>query len=176
MTTKQNETEIVASRKEWVISVAWIVIIIVQIAIPLFFFNYLGFSVLLYIGGCLLATFFVICWMARSEFNRKGGIPQGKSCMYTTVVVDSGIYSVVRHPMYTGWILLVLSIPLFSQHWLSVALGTITAALIYSYAVNEDKRLVKKFGEEYKNYMETVPRVNLLVGIYGLLSNKKKKK
>lgn len=162
-------------RKDSIISGMWLVVIAVQVLLPVFFFNSLGLSALLCFGCFCIAAFFITSLLARKEFNKKGGIPQGKNCMYTTNLVNGGIYSVVRHPMYASWILLVLTLPLFSQHWLSVILGVTTAALIYNYAVNEDKRLIRKFGETYREYMKTVPRVNLIGGIYACLRKKNRK-
>ncbi|MCW4034128.1 MAG: isoprenylcysteine carboxylmethyltransferase family protein [Candidatus Bathyarchaeota archaeon] len=173
MTAKQNQSEIVWTSKELITSVMWMILILVQLVFPVLFFNFLGFSVFVYIGVLFLGAFFVITWISRIEFNQKGGIPQGKNCMYTTVLVQSGIYSVVRHPMYTAWILLVLSFPLFSQHWFSLCLGVLTTVLIYRYAIDEDKRLVKKFGNKYEEYMETVPRVNIITGIYARLRSRR---
>jgi len=32
------------------------------------------------------------------EFRKKGGVKKGKSYIHTTKLVDTGIYSIVRHP------------------------------------------------------------------------------
>ncbi|MCW4018097.1 MAG: isoprenylcysteine carboxylmethyltransferase family protein [Candidatus Bathyarchaeota archaeon] len=159
--------------KEQVVSILWYIAIILQVALAIFFFNSLQLSVFVYLGVFCLAVFFAISLLAQNAFNKKGGVPQGKNCMYTTVLVNGGIYSVVRHPMYTGWILLMLSFPLFSQHWLSLILGVITAWLIYRQATNEDNRLMRKFGDSYGEYMRTVPRVNLIGGLYSWLRKRK---
>jgi protein-S-isoprenylcysteine O-methyltransferase Ste14 len=34
------------------------------------------------------------------EFRKKGDVKKGKSYIYTTRLVDSGVYSIVRHPQY----------------------------------------------------------------------------
>jgi protein-S-isoprenylcysteine O-methyltransferase Ste14 len=151
----------------------WFVAIAVQVLLPVFFFNSLGFSAFLYVGCLCIAVFLILSFLAQNRFNKKGGIPQGKNCMYTTNLVNDGVYSVVRHPMYTGWILLMFSFSFFSQHWLSVVLGLITAALIYRQAANEDKMLVQKFGTEYYAYMKAVPRVNIIGGLFSWLRKSK---
>lgn len=111
-------------------------------------------------------------WLARVAFQRKGEIPAGQSCVDTTVLVDSGIYAVVRHPMYASWIILSLALVLLSQHWLSVVLSCIATLFLYYDAWREDQSLILKFGQAYKNYMDRVPRANILVGIYRVLVNK----
>jgi protein-S-isoprenylcysteine O-methyltransferase Ste14 len=42
-------------------------------------------------------------------FRRKGGVPKGESYTKTTVLVDTGIYAIVRHPRNgTAWLLINL--------------------------------------------------------------------
>ena len=36
------------------------------------------------------------------EFRKKGGVKKGKSYIHTTKLVDTGIYSIVRHPQYVN--------------------------------------------------------------------------
>ena len=39
------------------------------------------------------------------EFRKKGSVEKGKSYIQTTTLVDTGIYSIVRHPQFTTWML-----------------------------------------------------------------------
>jgi protein-S-isoprenylcysteine O-methyltransferase Ste14 len=54
---------------------------------------------------------------------------------------------------------------LLSQHWLNVLLGALLVGLIYSDMGREEKGCLAKFGDPYRDYMERVPRVNLVAGI-----------
>jgi len=81
-----------------------------------------------------------------------------RSIVHTKVLVDSGIYSVVRHPQYLGFILFVLALVLMSQHWLSVISGMLGSALFYKDILREEQMSVMKFGDDYKRYMKMVPR------------------
>jgi len=102
-------------------------------------------------------------------FPRRGGVPKGKSFVHTTRLVDTGIYAVVRHPQYTGGIFSIfVTTLLWYPHWLFAVLGVIGAVLVYLSAREEDQRLVEQFGDDYKQYMERVPRMNLLVGLIRL--------
>ena len=85
--------------------------------------------------------------------------------MDTTVLVDSGTYAIVRHPMLLGSILLMIASILISQHWLVTIAGVIISALTYRTQVKLEKGLLVKFGDDYKRYMEKVPRMNLFLGI-----------
>ena len=102
-------------------------------------------------------------------FPRHGGIPKGKSFVHTTKLVDTGIYAVVRHPQYTGGIYAIfVTTLLWYPHWLFAVLGVIGATLTYLDILEEDKRLIGKFGNDYLAYMERVPRMNFMLGIIRL--------
>jgi protein-S-isoprenylcysteine O-methyltransferase Ste14 len=76
----------------------------------------------------------------------------------------------VRHPQGgTAWLLLNLGVMLIAGHWTSVVLGVVSMGLVYADAFKADQYCIEKFGDEYKRYMERVPRVNFVVGIMRLL-------
>jgi protein-S-isoprenylcysteine O-methyltransferase Ste14 len=99
------------------------------------------------------------------EFRKKGGIQKGQSYIHTTKIVDTGIYSVVRHPQYVTFILWALSGMLLFQHWLIILIGLPIITFTYIDLIKADKACTEKFGEEYKAYMKKVPRANFLLGI-----------
>lgn len=95
--------------------------------------------------------------------------------MDVTAVVDTGLYGIVRHPQYLGCMLMMFVSVLVSQHWLSAVIGVLIAFWIYSEIPKEEKGLILKFGDEYKNYMERVPRLNVVVGLYGYFNRESSK-
>jgi len=97
--------------------------------------------------------------------RRHGGALPGESYMMTTTVVDHGIYAVVRHPQYLGYMCLNVTFMLVSPHWLITLLGSTAIMLLYLFAQQEEKRLIKKFGEAYREYMDRVPRFNIILGL-----------
>jgi protein-S-isoprenylcysteine O-methyltransferase Ste14 len=89
-------------------------------------------------------------------------------------IVDSGVYGIVRHPMYLGAMLMFFSHIFLGQDWI-VAIGTILAiACCYLIILSGDQRNIEKFGDDYRHYMEKVPRMNFLVGIIRLLRRREK--
>jgi protein-S-isoprenylcysteine O-methyltransferase Ste14 len=68
-------------------------------------------------------------------------------------LVRTGIYRRVRHPAYLGAILLFLGIPVM----LSSILGFLTMLLLVAYLMFriklEEKMLIARFGDEYREYM-----------------------
>ena len=144
-----------------------------QIILCFLFYNWAGLDVLLYLGWAILVVGFGIGWMAHIAFYRRGESPEGESWLQTTVVVDSGIYAVVRHPMYLIGILYVLTLILISQHWLSVIFGFPIIVFYYLSMRDEEQSCIEKFGDDYKHYMQKVPRTNLLVGVIRLIQRRR---
>jgi protein-S-isoprenylcysteine O-methyltransferase Ste14 len=99
----------------------------------------------------------------------KGGVAKGQSYIKTTVLVDSGIYAIVRHPQNgTAWLLINLGVMLVAQHWSSLVLGLASMALAYLDHFKADQRCIEKFGDPYRMYMQSVPRVNFVLGLIRL--------
>jgi len=71
------------------------------------------------------------------------------------VLVISGMYYWVRHPLYICVLLFVWLMPLMTWNILAFNVGI--TILITIGAVNEEKRLLKSFGEEYAEYQKRVP-------------------
>ena len=99
------------------------------------------------------------------EFRRKGGIKRGKSYIHTTQLVDTGIYSIVRHPQYVTFILWAIAGVLLFQHWIVVLLGVPIVPLTYIDLMTADKDAIGKLGDDYREYIKRVPRANFLLGI-----------
>ena len=148
------------------------------------------------IGGALTAAQFVLIFFLRGDgsdafnlagwiclwtagffglipiitFRRKGGVAKGESYIKTTELVDTGIYAVVRHPQGgTCWLLINLGLMLIAWHWTGTILGLVSMALAYIDSFKTDYYCIEKFGDDYKQYIKRVPRVNFVTGIIRLL-------
>ena len=134
---------------------------------------YLGFEILLCVGWLVLVVGFLFFILGPYELRKKGGAPKGASIVLTRVLVDSGVYAVVCHPQTLGFILLMSASILVSQHWFSVVLSV--PIIVYAYVTErrEEESNIEKFGDDYKRYMQRVPRNNVLVGILRVLRRRK---
>jgi protein-S-isoprenylcysteine O-methyltransferase Ste14 len=155
---------------------AYSILMFLPIVMVFVFYNCYRLDFLVHAGWILLVFSVVIIFLAGGEFRKKGGAPKGKSIVHTTVVVDSGIYAVVRHPQYLGFILFVLALVLMSQHWLSVISWVMGSALFYRDVLREEQMSIEKFGDDYRSYMQRAPRMNLFLGVVRLLLRKREDK
>jgi protein-S-isoprenylcysteine O-methyltransferase Ste14 len=147
---------------------------VAQVVLCILFYNYLELNWLLYLGWAILAVAMVLGWRARATFETKGEARAGESWLHTRRVVASGIYAVVRHPMYLSFLLISLTLVCLSQHWLNAVMGAILMGLLYNDMCREEKNSIEKFGNDYRNYMERVPRINFVVGIIRLMRGRGK--
>jgi len=67
-------------------------------------------------------------------------------------LVQDGVYSVVRHPQYTGIFLAVLG---QLVHWPTIPTLALAPFIVWLYV--RQARLVEKFGEAYRDYRRRVP-------------------
>ncbi|MBK9389984.1 MAG: isoprenylcysteine carboxylmethyltransferase family protein [Bacteroidetes bacterium] len=72
----------------------------------------------------------------------------------TSVLVKSGIYGYIRHPLYLSVFLLGTGIMLKDTGPLQLVLGTINMVAVIITALIEEKEMITKFGESYREYMK----------------------
>jgi len=132
-------------------------------------------EILAYAGvGFYVFSGLVFGWLPVIEFRKKGGVRRGKSYIHTTQIVETGIYSIVRHPQYVTFMLWAIAGMLLFQHWIVVLLGVPIFPLTYIDLIKADKDAIEKFGDDYTAYMKRVPRMNILIGILRLLRRRRK--
>ena len=157
------------AREIWVLTILTLLCIACFPANPLVLTGVLetGYYLPSYIIGWIFWAVGMVLVMAPIiMFPRRGGVAKGKTYVHTTRLVDTGIYSVVRHPQYLGGVLAVfLATLLLYPHWLFVVLGVPGILILYFSTIWEDKRLIRQFGDDYVSYMKRVPRMNIILGI-----------
>jgi protein-S-isoprenylcysteine O-methyltransferase Ste14 len=73
-------------------------------------------------------------------------------------MITSGLFSYMRHPVYLGALLIFFGLFFFFLSPLSF-LALIPALILYNWlAEDEETRMIKVFGENYKEYMRKTPK------------------
>ena len=84
---------------------------------------------------------------------RSRGNPQQRLIEETQSVVDTGIYGLIRHPMYTSLMLLCWGAALKSPGVWQVLLSLVCTAAAAATARLEELHNLGRFGEGYREYM-----------------------
>jgi protein-S-isoprenylcysteine O-methyltransferase Ste14 len=118
---------------------------------------------ILFIPSALLVTLPIV------TLERKGKTKKSASPLLApsdaTIMLDTGIFGVVRHPLYLGTALWSVALILVFQSILSVILGIVTISCFWMASTKEDEFNIKKFGDGYRGYMKRVPMWNLFAGL-----------
>jgi protein-S-isoprenylcysteine O-methyltransferase Ste14 len=70
-------------------------------------------------------------------------------------VIDTGVYAVVRHPMYTGFVPMVVGPPLWLESYVAAMLAIVPVAVLAVRSVFEE-RFLKRELKGYDSYTEKV--------------------
>ena len=147
----------------WFASLAMVCVVLVNLFLPRGDDRYLrgaGAVVLVLASVFIFAPFFLL-W-------KRGRIEDGKTYMQTNTVVDQGLYALIRHPQYLGYMLLAGGFALLAQNWLAFLLAATGTACFYIQAVQEERYCLHRHGEPYEEYLQRVPRFNIILGIVRL--------
>jgi protein-S-isoprenylcysteine O-methyltransferase Ste14 len=107
---------------------------------------YIGVAINI-IGGLLIVQGWRVIY--REYWSKDSG--EGK-------LVTDGIYARMRHPQYTGFLLMTFGLLV---HWATLPLLIMWPLLVRQYiglAKKEEEEMIANFGQEYLNYMERTSR------------------
>lgn len=90
-------------------------------------------------------------------YIKRGG---KKKQVYAEKLVQSGIFSHSRNPLYLGNFMILLGVGIVANSWLFILLGIPFFLFAYSAIIlAEEDYLEKKFGQEFKDYCKQVNRI-----------------
>ncbi|MFX1279303.1 MAG: methyltransferase family protein [Promethearchaeota archaeon] len=73
-------------------------------------------------------------------------------------LATTGVFRIIRHPIYSGWVIIFFGIALISDSITSLILCPILLIIVDIHALCEEKLiLIPKYGKDYKKFMEKTP-------------------
>jgi len=135
-----------------------------QIGLTFVLYNDEANEVLRNAGWGVLMLSAIFGWLPIFTFRKMGRV-KGRGYIHTTVLVDKGVYGIVRHPQYLAGVLISIALPMIAQNWLVAIFGLVAMVIYYFDTFVEEKSDIEKFGDEYRRYMQSVPRLNFILGI-----------
>ena len=163
---------------EWLFVLLFFFQIIGGVIYGVWFGSLLGLQAFFYVGWLVLVLGFLFLLSSLIYFSKRGKPIEERNIMATTVLVESGPYGIVRHPQFLGAQLMICAAILITQHWLFALIGVylLLSFVLSKWVQASEEHLIAKFGDDYKHYMEKVPRMNFLLGIIRLLRRRKKER
>lgn len=93
----------------------------------------------------LIGTFVYFKWEIFWERTYKGQL------------VTNGIFQYIRHPHYTSLIIVGFGLAFFFFSLFALLIAVIAIPIMIWSIIDEEKLLIKQYGNEYKDYMVKVP-------------------
>jgi protein-S-isoprenylcysteine O-methyltransferase Ste14 len=122
-------------------------------------FANVGFQPFLaWLGALVLVAALVLFRLTHKQLGRNWSITLETRDQHK--LVTDGLYSWVRHPMYSSFILMALAQALLLQNTIAGPIGLVAIAILFFLRVPREERvMVETFGEEYRDYMGRTARI-----------------
>lgn len=109
-------------------------------------------------GTVVMAAFIMLFYFTHKQLARNWSVTlelrEGHK------LVDTGLYALMRHPMYTSFWLWALAQALLVPNWIGGLSGLASVAWLYFSRINdEEAMLCAHFGEAYTDYCRRTPRL-----------------
>jgi protein-S-isoprenylcysteine O-methyltransferase Ste14 len=116
-----------------------------------------------WLGAVLFAASLWLFYRTHKDLGRNWSVTLEVRDRHT--LVTSGVYSRVRHPMYSAFWLWALAQALLLPNWIAGPAGLIGFGTLFFLRVGREEALmIETFGEDYRRYMARTARI--LPGIY----------
>jgi len=114
-------------------------------------------------GEIICVTGFVIRWIAIWQLGKMFTVDVAIADDHT--LKTSGLYKIVRHPSYSGLLLIIAGLAICMNSGLSFLIMFVPTFLALNYRITiEEKALTDEFGDQYSLYKSKVSK--LIPGIY----------
>jgi|WetSurMetagenome_2_1015567.scaffolds.fasta_scaffold47423_1 protein-S-isoprenylcysteine O-methyltransferase Ste14 len=141
--------------------------IIISITAGFYFEGYgiLGFTnkIIFYSGVLIFLTGLILRWGAIFQLKKAFTVDVSIN-KYHTLKTD-GLYKKIRHPSYSGLLLILTGLSIAMNNIISFLIISISIFISISYRILiEEKLLTDEFGEKYKTYKSKTKKI--IPGIY----------
>jgi protein-S-isoprenylcysteine O-methyltransferase Ste14 len=76
---------------------------------------------------------------------------------YPKLFIFSGAYSLCRHPLYAGWLIVSWGLLLSKPYLLTLFYNFLLTLFVVYMALQEEKQMIALFGDKYSRYRRQVP-------------------
>lgn len=165
---------------EWFGFVIWVVLCFAYVPFKIINSSHLDFfdrlpTIIFPISAIYLFTILFVVSIVLQVYvswyrKRKGGLTEGDP----VIMVKDGPYAIVRHPSNVLGAITFIALPIVLSSIMPFTIlscmGTVVliVGLYWSTMVEEKRETLRKWGDEYREYMQEVPRWNFIKGLWNL--------
>ena len=125
--------------------------------------------VVILIGAIFVIVAIALETKAGSMRQKRGGC---HDLHESVVIVREGPYKVIRHPGYLAELVYFPLLPIVLSRWVPFTILAVVYIIVWTGAIlyvlkAEDNFNLRKWGEEYRQYMKEVPAINFVKGLKG---------
>jgi len=142
---------------EVVFGIPFLLSIALQFLVPLPFPQKVPAQALIPVGIALIILGVYLIVLGRREFSRfNQPTDPGRP---TSRLIKTGVFSISRNPLYLGCVFVLSGVSLTTNVlWVAIMLLPSIIICHYVLILPEEQYLTDKFGEEYREYLNAVPR------------------
>jgi len=123
--------------------------------------------VVILIGAIFVIVAIALEAKAGSMRQKRGGC---HDLHESVVIVREGPYKVIRHPGYLAELVYFPLLPIVLSRWVPFTILAVVYIIVWTGAIvyvlkAEDNFNLRKWGEEYRRYVEEVPAINFVKGL-----------
>jgi len=110
------------------------------------------------VGTVIFAGAIVLLWRSHADLGRNWSATLCITGQQSLVI--SGVYRRIRHPMYTAHLLWAIAQGLMLANWLAGWAFLVLSIPLYVVRIpREERMMLERFGEEYREYMSRTGRL-----------------
>jgi protein-S-isoprenylcysteine O-methyltransferase Ste14 len=122
------------------------------------FADYPLIPALSYLGIAVNLTYIWLFYRTHHDLGQNWSVSLDLRERHT--LVTTGVYSLVRHPMYAGFWLMALGQALLLPNWVAGPAGLVGFGFLFFGRVGrEEEMMISAFGDDYRAYMQRTARV-----------------
>ncbi len=111
-----------------------------------------------YLGVAFLCSALALFYRSHVDLGRNWSISLEIRCDHK--LVTTGVYRLVRHPMYSSFFLFALAQLLLLPNWFAGGSGLAGVGFLYAFRVRQEERMMlERFGAEYRDRMTHTKRL-----------------
>ncbi len=110
------------------------------------------------VGAVIMAASLLLFHRVHRELGRNWS--DSLQLRETHTLVTHGLYTYVRHPMYSAFFMWGLAQLFLLPNWIAGPAGLVGFAILFGFRVGREERMMEEtFGDQYREYMKRTPRI-----------------